>query len=129
MAEYETICVVQPDVQGERLSKITDKIQKIFTEYKADKVELKPWGLRRLAYPIRKFKNASYLYYTYEGTGALVNELERNLGYDEAVLRYLTIKRDKRAKKVDSAESAAFGVDHGFERGFDRGGRDFGDRN
>lgn len=128
MPEYETICVLEPDVQGERLARFEDKIKKIFTTHNIEQVTRQDWGLRKLAYPIRKFKTGHYLRFVYDGQGPLVNEFERNLGYEEAVLRFLTIKLARHAKPDLAPEQVAhFGPDP-FEHRFGRDRGDWGDR-
>jgi small subunit ribosomal protein S6 len=96
MAEYETICVLEPDVQGEKLTRFEDKIKKILSQFKIEKVAKQDWGLRKLAYPIRKFNTGHYFRFVFEGPGAVISELERNIGYEEFVLRTLTITIDKK---------------------------------
>lgn len=127
MAEYETICVLEPDVQGDRLTRFEDKIKKILSQFKIEKVSKQDWGLRKLAYPIRKFKTGHYFRFVYEGPGAVISELERNLGYEETVLRALTITIDKK-NRSDAAPDlmSHFGpepMEHRFGR--DRDDRHF----
>lgn len=95
MSQYETVCVIKSDVQGDRLNKITDKINKILTDNKAQDLKCEDWGIRKLAYPIQKLKTAQYLKFIYNGGGPLVSELERQLSYDDSILRYMTMKLGK----------------------------------
>lgn len=99
MQEYETVCVVRPEIQGDKFNALNDKIKKIFSDHKVEKVERQDWGNRKLAYPIKNYRTAQYFVMNYTALAALVNDLERNLGYDEAVLRFLTIKTDKKTPR------------------------------
>lgn len=105
---YETICVFQPDVQGEKFKTLSDKIKKIFTNHKVEEVTQKDWGNRKLAYPIKNFKTANYVQYIYAGNGDLVKDLEKNLGYEESVLRFLTLKYDANVQKHVQLEPDGF---------------------
>lgn len=98
MPQYETVCVVKPDIQGESLNKITDKIQKVLTDFDVETVNKQDWGIRKLAYPIEKYKTGHYLYFVYEGGGGLVSELERQLNYEDGVMRYMTMKLTKQSR-------------------------------
>lgn len=109
MAQYETVCVIKPDIQGEKLDKITDKMAKVLGDFKADKINKKDWGIRRLAYPIANQKTAHYLYYTYEAESGVVAELERQFNYEDSVLRYLTVKLDKNSHTELQPEVFQFG--------------------
>lgn len=95
---YETVCVIKPDATPAQLDKITDKIKKVLADHKIDTLNKQEWGIRKLAYPIQNFKTAHYLYYTFSGGNTLISELERQLSYDDSVLRYLTMKVAKNGR-------------------------------
>ena len=107
-SEYETICVFAPEIQGEAFEAIDKKIQKIFAQQKSGEVTKKDWGNRKLAFPIKKYKTAHYVQYIYTAPGTLIPELERNLGYEESVLRYLTVKYSKNSPKGVQVEPDGF---------------------
>ncbi len=106
--KYETICVFQPDLQGEQLKAVEDKITKILNANKAEEITKKDWGNRKLAYQIKKFKTGHYVEYIYTAPVTVINDLEKNLGYEETVLRYLTIKQTKRTPENVQVEPSGF---------------------
>ena len=108
LKEYETVCVFAPDLAGDALKQVEDKIKKIFSNHKVEEVTRKDWGSRKLAYPINKYKTAHYVQFIYKAPAQLVNELEKNLGYEESVLRYLTVKLDKKTPRNVAVEPAGF---------------------
>ncbi len=130
--QYETICVIKSDIQGDRLNSISEKIKKVLADQKAENVKQNDWGIRKLAYTIENHKTAHYFQFVYEGVGALVSELERQLSYDDAILRYLTVNTDRFANpavKPDNFQFAKAEYDapfHPFGGGY--GDRDRGDR-
>lgn len=125
MAEYETICVLEPDVQGEKLTRFEGKIKKILSQANIEKVSKQDWGLRKLAYPIRKFKTGHYFRFVFEGPGNVIGELERNIGYEEFVLRYLTIKIDAKNRNDAAPDMmSSFGPEQAESRYGGRGDRD-----
>ncbi len=109
--DYETICVFIPEVGADGMKKIEDKLKKIFTEHNVSEISKKDWGIRRLAYPINNYKSAHYIQLQYKSGGSVVTDLERNLGYEESVLRYLTIKHDKHTAKNVQVEPDGFSLD------------------
>ena len=109
--EYETVCVFIPEIGAEGLKKIDEKIKKIFSQHGVAEVTKKDWGIRRLAYPINNCKTAQYIQLLYTAPGAAVGELERNLGYEESVLRFLTVKHTKRTPKNVQVEPDGFNLD------------------
>lgn len=56
---------------------------------------LNDWGMRRLAYNIKKAKNAHYILMNFELEAKWINEFKSLLDKDERVIRHLVIKRDE----------------------------------
>ncbi len=57
-----------------------------------EEIKLNRWGMKKLAYPIKKELQGYYVFCDYAGTPAAVSEIERRFRIDDAVLKYLTIK-------------------------------------
>ena len=83
MYEYETISILKPDLPADRLTKLTDRVQKILVEGKAELLDHRDWGKRKLAYRIGKLHFGHYVYFNYVGNGQFITELERILKYEE----------------------------------------------
>ena len=130
MTEYELVCVVKPDVTPEQKETLDKKIQKVLTDHKVTGIDKRDWGLRRLAYPIQNHTTAQYYQWVFAGQGNVVSELERQLGYDDQVLRYLTVKVETATHRDGKPDDFQFGkIDWASaKRTFDRrggGGRRF----
>lgn len=95
MRRYETIFIADPDLQDDVRADLFDKFKNLIEQEKGIIVSLDDWGNRKLAYEIRKKARGHYVCLTYGGTGALVNELERNFRLDDKVLKFMTILLDK----------------------------------
>ena len=91
MRKYETIYILQPDLSEDEIKVIADKVQDVIASYKGAFNRLEDWGIRKLAYPIRKCARGRYLYLRYDGGRELIAELERRLRLDEKVLRYQSV--------------------------------------
>ncbi len=91
MRKYETIYILQPDLGEDEIKAIADKVQDVIASYKGAFNRLEDWGIRKLAYPIRKCARGRYLYLRYDGGRELIAELERRLRLDEKVLRYQSV--------------------------------------
>jgi len=59
--------------------------------------------MRKLAYPVEKNERGVYTIVYFKAEGTLINELERNLKFNEEVLKYLTVKYSKQ-KEVTQFE-------------------------
>jgi small subunit ribosomal protein S6 len=91
MRRYETIVIVDPDIGEEKRTPVLDRIRELVPQKGGLLVELDEWGSRKMAYEIKKKKRGYYLRVDYCGTGALVDEMERQFRIDDRVLKYMTI--------------------------------------
>ena len=91
MRKYETIYILQPDLGEDEIKAVAEKVQDVIASYKGAFNRLEDWGVRKLAYPIRKCARGRYMYLRYEGGRELIAELERRLRLDEKVLRYQSV--------------------------------------
>lgn len=94
MRQYEICFIVHPD-QSEQVPAMIERY-KSFVESHGGKIHrLEDWGRRPLAYPIEKLVKAHYVLMNIECGSEVLNELENNFRYNDAVLRHLTIKTRK----------------------------------
>lgn len=106
MRKYETIYILQPDLNEDEIKTIADKVQDVIASYKGDFLRLEDWGVRKMAYAIRKFARGRYLYLRYDGGRELIAELERRLRLDEKVLRYQTVNITDQPEKPVAEKKA-----------------------
>ncbi|MBU0698809.1 MAG: 30S ribosomal protein S6 [Proteobacteria bacterium] len=91
MRRYETIFIVDPDLSGEEHAPLFERLKLLFPQMGGFLVSIDEWGLRKLAYEIKKKTRGHYVRLDYCGTGTLVNEIERFFRIDDRVLKYLTV--------------------------------------
>lgn len=89
--EYETIYVLRPDVDADMADKVQGRVSEVIARDAGKLLKVEAWGRRKLAYPVRKHQKGVYVYVKYVGRGGLVQELERNLKLQDAVLKYQTV--------------------------------------
>lgn len=89
MRTYELICIVQPDLDESAFNGVLDRVKGWVAESggSVDKVDL--WGRRRLAFPIRKQREGQYVLFNVSLNPAATAELERNIRFQETVLRHM----------------------------------------
>ncbi len=91
MRKYETIFILQPELSEDEIKSVTTKAQDVISSYKGECFRMDDWGIRKLAYPIKKSARGRYYYLRFDGNSALIAELERRLRLDEKVLRYQSV--------------------------------------
>lgn len=103
MTLYETVYIVRPD-QGEKVKEFTDGFKKIIEDSGGTVSSVNDWGLKDLAYEIRKQTKGYYTLLQYQASARAVGEIERNMRLSEGVLRYLTVRVDESAMQQPEKE-------------------------
>jgi small subunit ribosomal protein S6 len=101
MRQYETIYIVNPNLDADSLKEVVTKFSDLIEKLKGYIVEVNEWGKRKLAYEVKKFDRGYYVVLNFCGLPGVVQELERNLDLDDRVLKYLTVKT---GDEVDPAD-------------------------
>lgn len=92
MRRYETIFILRPNVGEDEINRVVENTTKIILDEKGTIIEMVKWGIKKLAYLIKKESLGYYVYCDYAGTPAAVAEIERKFRIDDTVLKYMTIK-------------------------------------
>jgi small subunit ribosomal protein S6 len=92
MHNYELVAIISPEVDEERISKIVDKVTQSINGRGGTVEEIKNWGKRKLAYPVKKFMEADYILARFKLTPKSVKELEKEISSSGDILRYLVVK-------------------------------------
>jgi len=93
---YETTFVVSQELQQEKVEEFIAKIIKIVETLKGAVIKVQQFGKRKLAYSINKFRDGSYVYVEFNGSGEVVNSLEKFFKVNDSVMRFLTVKVNKK---------------------------------
>ena len=95
---YELMLVLRPDAPDERAAAVIDRTTRYVVASGGQIVKVAPWGRRRLAYPIERYREGSYHIVVFESPAEAIAELERSLQITEDVLRYLVTRTIKPVK-------------------------------
>ncbi|HHH51292.1 MAG TPA: 30S ribosomal protein S6 [Campylobacterales bacterium] len=95
MNNYETLFVIKPTLTDEETAAQIAKITEILEREGAKILATNKMGMRRLAYPVAKNERGFYTIIYFNAVGSVIAELERNLKFNEEVIKYLTVKYTK----------------------------------
>ncbi|MGE0109475.1 MAG: 30S ribosomal protein S6 [Bdellovibrionales bacterium] len=95
MPYYESIFIARQDIQSAQVEAITKEFEEIVKANGGAVKKTEQWGLRTLAYRIRKNKKGHYVLFNIDAPAAAIEEMERNMRLHEDILRYMTIKVDE----------------------------------
>ncbi|KMK52073.1 30S ribosomal protein S6 [[Actinobacillus] muris] len=90
MRHYEIVFMVHPD-QSEQVPGMIERYTASIKEAGGQVHRLEDWGRRQLAYPINKLHKAHYVLMNVEAPQSVIDELETNFRYNDAVLRNLIV--------------------------------------
>ncbi len=90
--EYETIYILKPDLPEDAIRAVAEKVGGIISGHEGNVLSEDDWGKRKLAYPIDRNSRGHYVRFHYIGPSDLVAELERQLRYDDKLLRFLSVR-------------------------------------
>ena len=96
MRHYELMVILDPDLEERTVAPRLDKFLNVIRQGggTVDKIDI--WGRRRLAYDINKKSEGIYAVVDLNAEPALAQELDRQLGLNESVLRTKLIRPDMR---------------------------------
>lgn len=106
MNNYETVCVVRPDVSDDVVKAIIQKATATLESGKGTIARVDEWGRRRLAYPIQKKNEGFYFVLTFTSNAEVSKEINRQLRLNEDVLRYQTVRLEELQKAAEPAKEA-----------------------
>lgn len=94
MNSYESVIIINPNVNEEIRNNVIKKITDLInTEGKVNKVD--ELGKRKLAYEIKKCKEAYYFIFYFESDPTFITELERTYRITDEIIKFITVKQEK----------------------------------
>ncbi len=117
MALYECVFIARQDVSSTHVEALTDQFAEIITENDGQVTKREMWGLRSLAYRIKKNRKGHYVLLNIDAPSSALVEMERKMRIHEDVLRYLSLRLDAHEEGPSIVMQARQGRS-------ERGGRD-----
>jgi len=92
---YELMLVLRPDAPEDRIQAVLERTTRQITEAGGQIVKAAPWGRRRLAYQIDRYREGSYHILHFDAPPETIVDLERTLLITEDVLRHLVVRVER----------------------------------
>ncbi len=124
MAFYESVYIARPDISAAQVEALTQRLTEIIEAGGGRVTKNEYWGLKNLAYRIKKNRKGHYSLLNIDAPSGAVGEYERNMRLSEDVLRYLTVKVDELDDNPSIMMTRGSRDDRGRGRGRGFGGRD-----
>lgn len=92
MRSYEMVFIISPEFDEDGAESVINDVKDLIARNGGEVTQVKPWGLRKLAYPINKQQEGRYVLTEFDLDPQSVSEIERVLKLNEPVIRHLIIR-------------------------------------
>ncbi len=132
MALYEHVYLARQDISAQQVETLTEQFKTIIESFGGKIEKNEYWGVKSLAYRIKKNRKAHFTLLNIDAPSAALTEMERQQGINEDILRFMTIRVDEHEagpsammRKRDDDDRGGFGAGGAGNRGPrpDRGDR------
>ena len=108
MREYEVTVILKSTISEEEHAQLIERIDAWLVPSEEDRATLlkpKHWGLRKMAYPIKKHTEAYYAFYEVQLENNVIDDIERQMQYNEDILRYMFIRKEENGVVAETVEA------------------------
>ena len=95
MPLYESVYIARPDISATQVETLTEEFSKIIEDNGGKIAKDEYWGLKSLAYRIKKNRKGHYSLMNIDCPAAALSEMERNMRLNEDVIRYMSVRVDE----------------------------------
>lgn len=92
MPYYESVFIARQDIQTAQVEALATEFEGVVTANGGKVAKTEHWGLRNLAYRIRKNKKGHYVMFNLDAPAKAVAEMERQMRLHDDILRFMTVK-------------------------------------
>ena len=126
MSLYEHVYLARQDISAPQVDALNEQFKTLIESLGGKIEKLEYWGVKSLAYRIKKNRKAHFTLFNISAPTAALTEMERQMGLSEDILRFMTV----RVEALEQGPSAMMRKRDDDDRGdrVDRGDRDRGDR-
>ena len=100
MRNYESMFITAPTVASEAYERLVATFEEVISNGGGNVTNINKWGRRTLAYEVQRFKEGIYTLLEFEGPNDLIKELERRFRLNESVLKFMTVKTERKDRLV-----------------------------
>lgn len=107
MTNYESVLIARQDLGTAQVNNIVEELSNVIQKEGGNVVRVDNWGLKNLAYRIKKNRKGHYVLMNISAPASAIAEFERIMRFNEDIIRYMTVKVDQFSDVNDRADSDA----------------------
>ena len=95
MANYESVLIARQDLGAAQVNSLVSDLSEVIKKEGGEVVKVDNWGLKNLAYRIKKNRKGHYVLLNIVAPSSAISEYERLIRLNEDIIRYMTVKVDE----------------------------------
>ena len=107
MANYEGILIARQDLGTSQVNNLVSELSEVIKSEGGDIVKIDNWGLKNLAYRIKKNRKGHYVLLNIVAPAKAISEYERRIRLNEDIIRYMTVKVEEFGNNNEETSSEA----------------------
>lgn len=107
MTKYESVLIARQDLGASQVSNLVSEMSNVIANQGGEVVRVDNWGLKNLAYRIKKNRKGYYVLLNISAPATAIAEYERLLRVNEDVIRYMTVKVEDFSSEAANSDSSA----------------------
>ena len=92
MSNYESVLIARQDLGASQVNSLVSELSEVIKKEGGEVVKVDNWGLKNLAYRIKKNRKGHYVLLNIVAPASAISEYERLIRLNEDVIRYMTVK-------------------------------------
>lgn len=104
MTNYESVLIARQDLGASQVNNIVEELTGVVEKEGGQVVRVDNWGLKNLAYRIKKNRKGHYVLMNITAPANAIAEFERVMRFNEDIIRYMTVRVDEFSEGVASEE-------------------------
>ncbi len=104
MQKYESVLIARQDLGASQVNNIVSELSDVIKKEGGEVVRVDNWGLKTLAYRIKKNRKGHYVLMNISAPASAIAEYERVMRFNEDIIRYMTLKVDEFCEGLSSSE-------------------------
>ena len=102
---YEVMFIIDSGAAEDEVAQLSDGFQRIITDQGGTITKAETMGKRKLAYPIDRKNEGTYVLFEIEGSGREIAELERRMRVSDRIMRYITVRVDEDRRRAEKFQA------------------------
>ena len=105
MQNYESVLIARQDLGTSQVTALVSELSEIIAKNGGEVLKVDNWGLKNLAYRIKKNRKGHYVLLNITAPAVCIAEYERLMRINEDIIRYLTVKVEEFYSELPSAQA------------------------